>query len=278
MDVLDRFVVEHVQRAKLVNAPYNPRRITNKARQKLTAGMEKHGLLQPLIWNKRTGNIVSGHQRIAILDDIKGTKDYSIPCAVIDMDEKQEKEANILLNNDSAGGDWDVGALESILKENLDIEATGFDSGDLYDLFEEDIFTEEEDLESAKPAAKVARDKPHARRVKAPSVYTDEPPEDGGALPPRAFDPWKQFIETKAGTRPDVGYFYLVLVFESEKHKLEQLNELGLPDDVFQPAEPFIEAYRRSPDPNISASRDQAPDSIGGERTSDTDEEVEPNP
>lgn len=61
--------------------------------------------------NKRTGlTVVSGHQRLSVMDELQKydptTKenDYKIRVDVIDVDEKQEKELNILCNNPNAQG------------------------------------------------------------------------------------------------------------------------------------------------------------------------------
>ena len=72
-----------INRADIRNAPYNPRRISKEAREKLKRGLEKHGLVAPLTWNRRTGNLVSGHQRITQIDRIEGVKDYTLQVAAI---------------------------------------------------------------------------------------------------------------------------------------------------------------------------------------------------
>ena len=38
------------------------------AEKRLRAFIKKHGLFGTIIWNERTGNIVSGHQRLKALD------------------------------------------------------------------------------------------------------------------------------------------------------------------------------------------------------------------
>jgi ParB-like chromosome segregation protein Spo0J len=45
-------------------APYNPRRIDERAQAGLTASIEQFGDISGITWNKRTGHIVSGHQRV----------------------------------------------------------------------------------------------------------------------------------------------------------------------------------------------------------------------
>ncbi len=78
-----KFVSERIHRSKIKNAPYNPRSIDDHARKKLHHNLKKKGLLDALVWNKRTGNLVSGHQRLSILDDLSATgDDYTLDFAV----------------------------------------------------------------------------------------------------------------------------------------------------------------------------------------------------
>jgi ParB-like chromosome segregation protein Spo0J len=44
--------------------------------------------VEPVIWNKRTGNIVGGHQRYKVLKSLGNTE---IDCVVGDIDEKRER-------------------------------------------------------------------------------------------------------------------------------------------------------------------------------------------
>jgi ParB-like chromosome segregation protein Spo0J len=49
---------------KLHGAAYNPRTINDGAMKGLEASMDRWGLVQPIVWNKRTNNVVGGHQRL----------------------------------------------------------------------------------------------------------------------------------------------------------------------------------------------------------------------
>ncbi len=67
----------------LINpAPYNPRKKLKPGdpqHEALAAGLEEFGLVEALIWNKRSGNLVGGHQRFEMLrEDGKETA----PCSV----------------------------------------------------------------------------------------------------------------------------------------------------------------------------------------------------
>lgn len=64
-------------------------------------------------------NLVSGHQRISVLDSLEGTDDYQLDFAMVDLDDNEEKAANIAFNNESAFGQWgfDRSDLEMILPD-----------------------------------------------------------------------------------------------------------------------------------------------------------------
>lgn len=129
-NIYEKYEIVQISRRELKNAEYNPRKISDSARDKLKNNIKKVGLLDPPVWNVRSGNIVSGHQRIAILDSLNRTQDYKIRVAKVDLDQKTEKEQNIFFNNQAAMGEWDIGQLEKILKEDIDYERAGFDLGE----------------------------------------------------------------------------------------------------------------------------------------------------
>jgi hypothetical protein len=96
-----------MNRKDIKKAKYNPRKMDKSERDNLTHSLEEFGLCEPLIFNERTGNLVGGHQRIAILDKDHDTKDYEIGVAVVDVDLATEKRLNIWLNQSAAQGSWD---------------------------------------------------------------------------------------------------------------------------------------------------------------------------
>lgn len=119
-----------VQRSSVKGAPYNPRSLTNQARARLKRGIERHGLVQPIIVNERTGQVVGGHQRLSILDDLEGGVEYELQVAIVDISESDERKINVLLNNDGAQGHWDETKLLALMSEEeaLDLDALGFSS------------------------------------------------------------------------------------------------------------------------------------------------------
>lgn len=122
--------VEVVARESILPAPYNPRHIDAAAQVKLKNGLKRFGMVEPLIWNRRTGHLVGGHQRLKILDQEAGADHgYSVEVSVVDLTETQEKELNILLNNPGAQGYYDPQKLANLLAQTKDIDAelAGFD-------------------------------------------------------------------------------------------------------------------------------------------------------
>lgn len=90
------------------------------------------GLISTITWNEPSGNLVGGHQRLAIIDALEGTDNYLIEVSVVQLTPAQEVEANISLNNPNLQGDWDLELLAEALKTpDLDLGATGFTPLDL---------------------------------------------------------------------------------------------------------------------------------------------------
>lgn len=129
----ERFEIVEIHRSEIKEADYNPRFITEDARRRLKKAIEKVGLLAPITWNRRTGRVVGGHQRLRALDTINGNRDYYLRVAAVDMDETEEKAANLLLNNTEAQGEWELEKLGEILKApDLDLVIAGFDASDVF--------------------------------------------------------------------------------------------------------------------------------------------------
>jgi hypothetical protein len=117
--------------SELVAAPYNPRkqlRPTDRAYRKLRQSLESFGLVEPLIWNERTGHIVGGHARLRILQELGHTV---VPVSVVHLTLEREQALNVVLNNHEAQGAYDPGKLASLLTQ-LDglpeFSLTGFDT------------------------------------------------------------------------------------------------------------------------------------------------------
>jgi len=97
-------LIEKVPASKLNPAAYNPRKDLkpgDKEYEKLKRSIAEFGYVEPIIWNKTTGNVVGGHQRLKVLLDLGQTE---IDCVIVELDDKREKALNLALNK--IQGDW----------------------------------------------------------------------------------------------------------------------------------------------------------------------------
>jgi ParB-like chromosome segregation protein Spo0J len=143
--------IEKLPLEKLNPAKYNPRKDLEPGDpeyEKLKTSLETFGYVEPIVWNKRTGNIVGGHQRLKILQHQGYTE---IECVLVDLDETQEKALNVALNKVS--GEWDLPKLADLISELddgiFDIGITGFDAAEIEHLFSQvhDKDIEEDDFD-----------------------------------------------------------------------------------------------------------------------------------
>ncbi len=201
----EKYEIITINRKEIKNAPYNPRKITDKAKKKLRENLEKVGLLAPIVWNKRTGNIVSGHQRVAALDTLLHTKDYMLKVAMVDIDEKTEKEQCIFMNNPEAQGYFDLEKLEELIKvDQIDFELAGFDIADIYQTFGDSPLLERP--EKLKELSEQLR--------KSREIFRS--------------------VEKKLLEKDDDDDYYLVVVFKNYEDRKKFLDALNLPDNRFQ--------------------------------------------
>ena len=116
--------MQTVKRSSIHEAPYNPRKISDEARKKLKKGLKTYGLVQPIVVNRLTMNVVGGHQKLSIMDEeYKYPKnDYSLQVSMINVDEETEVKINIFLNNPAAQGEWDNELLQEIKLSYPDID------------------------------------------------------------------------------------------------------------------------------------------------------------
>jgi hypothetical protein len=121
----------------------NPRTITPEKLEFLTRSMKEFGDLSGIVFNRKTGTLVGGHQRIKSLKDgvVEMLQTYKKPTPTgtvaegfikidgerysyreVSWDETKEKAANIAANK--GAGTWDLPKLSEMLK---DIDTFGFD-------------------------------------------------------------------------------------------------------------------------------------------------------
>lgn len=128
---LREIVIERMSLEEITPADYNPRKALKAGDEdydKLRRSLETFGLVEPLVWNRRTGRLVGGHQRLTVLRDL-GIQ--AVDVSVVDVDEEREKVLNVALNK--IEGDWDNGRLAALLAELApDLqELTGFGEADI---------------------------------------------------------------------------------------------------------------------------------------------------
>lgn len=132
-------LIEKKKTAEFLPADYNPRKDLKPGDaeyEKLKRSIEQFGYVEPVIWNKTTGRVVGGHQRLKVLIDMGMT---DVDCVVIEVSEEKEKALNIALNKIS--GEWDNDKLSLLIADlqgaDFDISLTGFDPAEIDDLFKE---------------------------------------------------------------------------------------------------------------------------------------------
>ena len=205
-----------IKRSQIQNAPYNPRKISKKERDNLYRLLDAHKLVEDLIWNARTGNLVSGHQRLTWVDlkaREKNLKDFSLKINQIDVDEKEEKEINIGMNNEAAMGEFDVDKLGDLF-EGIDYNLAGFDDkaiGDILGGFDADLLS---DMDLQKRADDYDEGIAHRKRMQAASQKTNS-----------------------------VDY-YSVLVFRDQSNRQEFFAFLGIKDEEYIDGNKVIETIK----------------------------------
>jgi hypothetical protein len=146
----------------LKTSKFNPRKISEKKLDMLGKSMETFGDLSGIVFNRRTGHLIGGHQRIKHLrpeweiekrnfeDDLGTVAQGFIKTPLgdwvyreVDWDLKKEKAAMIAANKH--GGEFDIPALDEILSDldGIDSELLGFSEEEL---FREDLEHEEVEL------------------------------------------------------------------------------------------------------------------------------------
>ena len=133
-------LIEKKNTADLLPADYNPRKDLKPGDaeyEKLKRSIEQFGYVEPVIWNKTTGRVVGGHQRLKVLIDMGMTE---VDCVVVELSEEKEKALNVALNKIS--GEWDNDKLALLIADlqgtDFDVSLTGFEPAELESLFRED--------------------------------------------------------------------------------------------------------------------------------------------
>ena len=123
-------VITSISISRINPAPYNPRKDLkpdDRQFQQLVRSMDEFGFVEPLVWNKCTGNLVGGHQRFKVLL-ARGIQEVQV--SVVNLPLAKEKALNIALNKIS--GQWDNDKLAELLDEliktpEIELDAMGFE-------------------------------------------------------------------------------------------------------------------------------------------------------
>ena len=190
-----------IPRSKIKNAPYNPRIMSEEARSRLKKGIKRFGLASTLTWNRRTGNLVSGHQRLKQLDEIENTKDYELLVSVVDLSEKDEMALNVQMNNTSMMGEFDFDALNDMVSQGVEINDLGFSEADIDILFGDGLNAE-------------------------PFQDVDEVKEAKGTL--KSIKEDRSEFMKKMKEQNDANYYFMV-VCESSDQRAELFKKMGVP-------------------------------------------------
>ncbi len=147
--------IQKISISKINPAAYNPRvnlKPGDAEYEKLKNSIDSFGYVEPLVWNRQTGNLVSGHQRLKILI---GQGLIEVEASIVDLPLEKEKALNLALNK--IRGDWDDEKLALLLNElnktqDLDVVLTGFDVSEISQILDraeeikEDNFNIEDEI------------------------------------------------------------------------------------------------------------------------------------
>ena len=112
--------IQDIHVSALNPAPYNPRDISPEALAGLRQSLERFGMVDLLVVNKRNMRVISGHQRLKILQQ-EGIE--TVTAIVVDVDEISEMAMNVTLNSQQIVGTWTealIPLLEKLRKEASD--------------------------------------------------------------------------------------------------------------------------------------------------------------
>lgn len=128
--------LERVAVVDILLAAYNPRKDLKPGDPEYVAierSIQRWDIVEPLVWNERTGNLVSGHQRLKVLI---ARGDTAVDVSVVDLDEHEEQALSIALNK--VQGRWDDTKLADLISSLDtafgDVEMTGFTPTEVIEL------------------------------------------------------------------------------------------------------------------------------------------------
>ena len=216
--------ISRVPRSQIKLADYNPRTIDADEKRRLKRSLEVNGLSEPFVWNRSTGNLVGGHQRISILDKSSPAEDWAVPVIIRELSGAEERQLNVALNNQKAMGRYDDFKLGELLKTpEINIEATGFDLGQIKTILPQ--------IAPAIPivAAELAKNSAEWKQEKIDQRNRED------AAVQRIMDGQRLNDKDEAKVLEEDDQFYFVAVFPDFAGKVKLFEGLGI-----HPLERFI--------------------------------------
>lgn len=231
-----------VLRSSFSFSDYNPRTISDDARKKLKANIKKNGIIGGLVVNEQTGNLVSGHQRISIADEVNkydpetGKNDYEIKVEIIDVDLKTEKELNIFFNSKSVQGEMDYAKL-AIMIPDIDIDIAGLDDVDMSFIEMEMPEPVEVDVPTFEPQASkkeksITQELDNSVSTPEASISEMEREELEEKSRQEKIDAVKKVKESVKENSIYEGDPYFTISFDSYENKVFFLEQFGISADV----------------------------------------------
>jgi hypothetical protein len=159
---------------ELCPAVYNPRKISDKAFEGLSQSIDKFGMLVPIIWNERSGNIVGGHQRFKHLVEL-GEEETQV--IIVDLDDNEEVALNIALNSTMMRGDFTQEVVGLLAKSQAQM-GNAFDSIKLDGLFDQ-MSKKKWPKDPNEPDDSSSSSSDSGEGDNSPPTPPDDPPDDG---------------------------------------------------------------------------------------------------
>jgi DNA modification methylase len=140
----------------------------------LKASLARFGVVEPIVWNRRSGRIVGGHQRAKALAAM-GVEETDV--VSVDLGEVEERALNVALNSSAIAGEWTESAL-AIMDEVAKAQP------DLADAIRFDVL-------EAELSATFRHAEAEARKVAAKESAAHEPPDAPSVARTEPGDLWR---------------------------------------------------------------------------------------
>lgn len=229
-----------LRRSQIRFADYNPRTLDEEAKKSLKRGIKKFGLVGGVTVNKRTGfTVVSGHQRLTVMDELQKydpktmENDYKVRVDVTDVDEKMEKELNILLNNPNAQGRWDYEKLAQLIPD-IDYKDAGLTDADLNMIGVDYLLQTEEENNIADALddlmSPIVEEREEAKAERAAERAMQQEMEREAKV--QHMKDVKQQVKESAMAKAEEMDAYVMLSFSSWSAKAEFCERFGYPAEM----------------------------------------------